>query len=142
MARLCPTDYHRFHFPFSCHASSVKVINGFLYSVNPLALSKNIEIFTENTRVISTLTSEIFGEVIFIEVGATNVGSIHQTYREGTVQKGEEKGYFSFGGSSLILLFEEGRIVFDQDLIEAGKTGVEIKCLMGQPMGENKKANL
>lgn len=139
MARLCPTDYHRFHFPFACKASPSKVINGFLYSVNPIALTKNIEIFTENKRSISILRSEIFGEVIFIEVGATNVGSINQTYQEEVfLQKGEEKGYFAFGGSSLILLFEEGKITFDKDLIKALESDLETKCLMGQSMGQCK----
>lgn len=137
IARLCPTDYHRFHFPFDTIPSQSKLINGHLYSVNPVALRQNIHIFTQNKRVITSLQSETFGTVLFIEIGATNVGSIHQTYTPNKpYKKGDEKGYFSFGGSSLILLFEKDRIALDQDLLEASKQGVEIRALMGQSMGK------
>ncbi len=136
IARLCPTDYHRFHFPFDCLPGNSRVINGYLYSVNPIALRQSIQIFSQNKRSICELATEDGSKTLFIEVGATNVGSIIQTYTpDQKVRKGAEKGYFSFGASSLILLFEPGRIRFDQDLIEAGKQGVEIRCLMGQQMG-------
>ena len=137
IARLCPTDYHRFHFPIDCVPETAELINGFLYSVNPIALRKNIHIFSENKRNVCRLQSDLFGEVLFLEIGATNVGSIHQTYQPGIFQKkGAEKGYFSFGGSSLILLFEPGKIQFDKDLLEATKQRIEIRCLMGQSMGK------
>ena len=58
IARLCPTDYHRFHFPVDCFATHPKEINGYLYSVNPLAVRKNIKIFSENKRVITFLETE------------------------------------------------------------------------------------
>ncbi|NDD58405.1 MAG: phosphatidylserine decarboxylase [Chlamydiae bacterium] len=138
IARLCPTDYHRFHFPVSCIAGHPKLINGALFSVNPLALKKNISIFTENKRVLTKLTTRNFGTVLFIEVGATCVGDIQQTFQmEEPQAKGDEKGYFSFGGSSLILLFEPGKIAFDQDLLEASNKKIEIKALMGQSMGRS-----
>jgi len=140
IARLCPTDYHRFHFPFNCIPSETKLINGALSSVNPLALKKNIHIFTENKRTITILNSENFGKVLFLEIGATCVGGIHQTYLPGNhCFKGQEKGYFSFGGSSLILLFEKDAIDFDQDLLEISSEGIESRCLMGQSMGTCKR---
>lgn len=136
IARLCPTDYHRFHFPCDCIPAATSVINGWLYSVNPLAIKKDIEIFTKNKRTLCKLATDLFGEVLFLEIGATNVGTIHETYQPNVYQKkGAEKGYFSFGASSLILLFEHGKIQLDHDLIEATKRGYEIKCLMGQRMG-------
>jgi phosphatidylserine decarboxylase len=136
IARLCPTDYHRFHFPFNCMPSSSELINGYLYSVNPIALRKRIEIFSENKRELTTLRTQQFGEVIFVEVGATNVGSIHQTFTpEEPYAKGDEKGYFSFGGSSLVLLFEPGKIQFDQDLVDASAERIEVRGLMGQSLG-------
>lgn len=136
MARLCPSDYHRYHFPCDCIPGQTKFINGWLYSVNPIALKKNIEIFTQNKRAYCVLETEYFGDVIYMEVGATNVGTIHQTYTPYVpVAKGDEVGYFSFGASSLILLFEEGKILLDKDLIEATKNGFEIRGLMGQSMG-------
>ncbi len=136
IARLCPTDYHRYHFPCDCLPSETRYINGWLYSVNPIALKKDIEIFTKNKRTICSLQTTNFGKILFLEVGATNVGSIHQTYTPDHPQhKGAEKGFFSFGGSSLVLLFEPGRIILDSDLIEASAQHLEIKCLMGQQMG-------
>lgn len=137
LARLCPSDYHRFHFPIDCLPSEFKKISGFLYSVNPIALKRNIHIFSENKRVMTELKSSLFGEVLFLEVGATCVGSIHQTYKPlHYYKKGDEKGYFSFGGSSLILLFEKGKIQFDEDLLYATRNQMEMRCLMGQSMGK------
>lgn len=138
MARLAPPDYHRFHFPVTAIPRAVKRINGYLYSVNPIALRRWISIFTENKRVVTVLESEQFGKILFIEVGATNVGSIHQTFRPNVMHpKGAEKGFFSFGGSALILLFQPGKIVFDQDLVEATKSGLEVLGLMGQTLGRS-----
>jgi phosphatidylserine decarboxylase len=136
LARLCPTDYHRYHFPCDCIPGKTELINGWLYSVNPIALKKDIQIFTKNKRTLCKLSTTPFGQILFLEVGATNVGSIHETYLPDQFQKkGDEKGYFSFGGSSLILLLEPGKIKFDSDLLQATKEGLEIKCLMGQSMG-------
>jgi phosphatidylserine decarboxylase len=138
IARLCPTDYHRFHFPCSCTPSASTKIRGFLHSVNPLAIRKRVEIFAENKREITTLHTKNFGEVLFIEVGAICVGSIHQTFSpEEPYAKGDEKGYFSFGGSSLILLFQEGCIQFDQDLIDSSREHREVRGLMGQSLGRS-----
>lgn len=135
IARLCPADYHRFHFPYDCTPSTPRPIPGPLFSVNPCALKKNINIFSENKRAVTVLSSKEIGNFLFIEIGATCVGSIHQTFTpEKPVKKGEEKGYFSFGGSSLILLFEKDCIHFDEDLIEASKQHIEILCHMGQSM--------
>jgi phosphatidylserine decarboxylase len=136
LARLCPTDYHRFHFPVDCIPGEPKLINGYLYSVNPIALKQNIDIFTMNKRVVTELETQHFGTIQFIEVGATNVGSINQTFTpHSPCYKGSEKGYFSFGASSLVLLFEPGCIVFDNDLIEATLHNIEMLGLMGQSMG-------
>lgn len=138
IARLCPTDYHRFHFPCHCTPSETLSINGPLYSVNPIALRKKIEILAENKRAMTILHTKYFGKVIFIEVGATCVGAIHQTYNPGTpCKKGDEKGYFSFGGSSLVLLFEPGSIELDQDLVDASKEKMEVLGLMGQTLGHS-----
>ena len=138
IARLCPTDYHRFHFPCHCTPSESLSIEGPLYSVNPLALRKRVEILAQNKREITILHTKYFGKVTFIEVGATCVGSIHQTYTPGAFhKKGDEKGYFSFGGSSLVLLFEPGTMVLDQDLVEASKEKMEVLGLMGQTLGHS-----
>jgi len=138
IARLCPTDYHRFHFPCDCTPSKAKLINGPLYSVNPIALKQHINILSENKRMLTHLQTKHFGEILYIEVGATFVGAIKQTYLPQTsCNKGAEKGYFEFGGSCLILLFEPNSITFDQDLLDAsleyietkGKFGMSLACI-------------
>ncbi len=140
LGRLCPTDYHRFHFPCSGTPSLPRMINGPLYSVNPIALQQNLKRFAQNKRCVTTLNSEHFGQVLLIEVGATNVGSIHQTYRaEQSHPKGDEKGYFSFGGSALVLLFEKDKIIIENDLLNNSEQHTETLCLMGQPLGITKK---
>lgn len=137
MARLCPTDYHRFHFPCDCIPSKTKLINGWLYSVNPIAIKRDIHIFTQNKRTLTELQTEDFGKVLYMEIGATSVGLIHQTFTPGQFYpKGAEKGYFSFGASSLILFFLPGMLKLDRDLRNASTQGIEIKCLMGQSMGK------
>jgi len=136
LARLCPVDYHRFHFPCNCTPGDTTLINGALFSVNPIALCKNIHILTENKRMMTELETKNFGRVLYIEVGATYVGAIHQTYTPNAhYAKGDEKGYFSFGASCLILLFEPFRIQFDQDLIDASHRGMEMRALLGQSLG-------
>jgi len=136
MARLCPVDYHRFHFPFSCTPGKAKLINGPLYSVNPIALKRNIEYLSENKRMLTELETGNFGKVVYIEVGATHVGSIEQTYTPGKpCAKGEEKGYFSFGGSCLLILFEPNKIAFEHDLIDHSAAKIEVRALLGQSLG-------
>ncbi len=136
IARLCPTDYHRFHFPCKGVPCSAREINGPLFSVNPIALRKKLGILAENKRMITEIETERFGTILYVEVGATFVGSIHQTYTPNIqVEKGEEKGYFSFGGSCLVLLFEARRIVFDADLIANSENGFETRALFGGSFG-------
>ncbi len=139
IVRLCPTDYHRFHFPVSGTAFPSQLIKGTLYSVNPVALGKKLSILWENKRVITEIESEEFGTVSMIEVGATCVGTVHQTYQSDTsVKKGDEKGYFSFGGSCIVLLFEKGRIEFEPDLVENSSRFLETRALFGSPLGKKK----
>ena len=132
MARLCPTDYHRFHFPVDGVAGRSTLVDGPLASVNPVALNHNIEALAKNKQMITVIETEQLGRVTMIEVGATNVGSIVQTRGPGPVRRGEEKGYFEFGGSAVLLLFEPGKIAFADDLIELSASGLEILCRVGQ----------
>ena len=136
ITRLCPTDYHRFHFPCACTPAQSKRINGPLYSVNPLALRNRIRTLSENKRVLTELKTEAFGKVLWIEVGATCVGSIKQTYTPDRLyNKGDEKGYFEFGGSCILLFFQEKKIEFATDLISSSKEHIEVKGKLGQPLG-------
>lgn len=136
LSRLCPVDYHRFHFPVGGLATEPRVINGWLYSVSPIALRRNIRIFTENKRALTRIESPEFGTVLMLEVGATNVGSFEYTFPPNTrVAKGGEKGYFKFGGSSTITLFEPGRIRLDADLIAQTAERRELYARMGEQLG-------
>jgi phosphatidylserine decarboxylase len=138
LSRLCPVDYHRFHFPVAGVAGTPRQINGPLYSVNPIALRKNIEIFTENKRAVTAVESERFGTVLMFEVGATCVGSWDYTFTPGArVAKGAEKGFFKFGGSSTLTLFERGRVRLADDLVEQSLRRMELYARMGDRMGKS-----
>lgn len=138
IARLAPVDYHRFHFPAPCIPTTSELVPGTLFSVNPAALKKHSKILAENKRMVTQLTTTHFGTILYIEVGATYVGSIHQTFTPNLpYAKGDEKGYFSFGGSSLILLFEPSRIQFDADLVVASSRRLEVLGHMGESLGRS-----
>ncbi|MEC8043593.1 MAG: archaetidylserine decarboxylase [Verrucomicrobiota bacterium] len=137
ISRLCPVDYHRFHFPVSGELVSIKNINGSLFSVNPLAIKKAISIFWRNKRVLTILDSQKFGQIACILVGATCVGSISIEKKGGSkFLKGDELGYFSFGGSCVMTLFEKGKVQLSSDLIDYSKQGMEVFAKMGQPMAK------
>jgi phosphatidylserine decarboxylase len=137
LSRLCPTDYHRFHFPLAGVPGPSSLLNGPLYSVNPIALRQNIEILATNKRQLTRLATETCGTVLLLEIGATCVGGICQTYSAGaSVAKGDEKGYFRFGGSSTVVIFEPGRIRFSEDLVEQSRQHRELYARMGDVMGE------
>jgi phosphatidylserine decarboxylase len=137
ISRLCPVDYHRFHFPAAGVPDESRLINGWLYSVSPIALRRKVRYLVENKRELTLLESPEFGTVAILEVGATNVGTIKQSYVPGrAVAKGDEKGFFTFGGSCVITLFQPGRIRFDADLLAAGATHTELYAKMGDRLGE------
>jgi phosphatidylserine decarboxylase len=136
ISRLCPVDYHRFHFPCAGVPSPTERIKGALYSVSPIALKKNVKYLVQNKRVLTLIESPVFGTVASMEVGATNVGSIVQIFPPGqAAKKGEEKGLFKFGGSCVITLFQRGRIVFDADLVEQSRQCIESYAQMGERLG-------
>lgn len=137
--RLCPTDYHRFHFIDSGIPCENNFIRGQYYSVNPIALNSIPKLFCQNKREWSIFKSDNFGDVLNIEVGATCVGSIIQTYTPNVrVNKGDEKGYFKFGGSTTILFFEKDRINIDDDILIQSKLGYECKVQLGENIGIKK----
>lgn len=135
--RLCPTDYHRFHFIDDGACGETSKIKGAYYSVNPVALQKVEKLFCANKREWSTFHSDHFGDVLYIEVGATFVGSIIQTYRpDQRFQRGDEKGYFKFGGSTVILFFKPHTVKIDKDIVDQTLLGYESYVLMGEKIGQ------
>ena len=131
--RLAPVDYHRYHYPCACVQTAATVkLKGKYHSVNPVALAANPDVYVENARHITELDSEVFGRFYFLEVGAFGVGSINSTSGVGMHNLQDEKGYFKFGGSTVILVFENSSIQWDSDLLENTLAGKEtlIRCGM------------
>ncbi|MGL4393096.1 MAG: phosphatidylserine decarboxylase [Fusobacteriaceae bacterium] len=136
IVRLAPVDYHRFHFPADGKISENKKIDGYYYSVSPHAIKRNFRIFCENKREYSELATEKFGDILLVEVAATMVGGMTQTYSpKSFVKKGDEKGYFYFGGSTTIMLLEKDKVKIDSDILENSKKGLETKIYMGEKIG-------
>ncbi|MFL0251315.1 phosphatidylserine decarboxylase [Clostridium neuense] len=134
--RLCPTDYHRFHFIDNGVCEKSNKINGSYYSVNPVALKRIPKLFCENKREWSVFHSENFKDILYVEVGATCVGSILQTYTPGSrIKKGDEKGYFKFGGSTVVIFLEKNVAKIDEDIVNQTELGYETKILMGEKIG-------
>lgn len=133
LARLCPVDYHRFHFPDGGRVRESYHVSGRLHSVNPAALKYRGDIFATNERQVSLFESLHFGRLALIEVGALCVGKIVQTY-EGSeaVRRGQEKGYFLFGGSTVIVLGEKGAWSPDADILEKTEQGLETWVKLGE----------
>ena len=134
--RLAPYDYHRYHFSTEGIAQPAKYIRGEYHSVNPLALAKVPDVYCRNQRAVTQFDSDNFGSIAYIEVGALTVSSIVQTYTPGRVTKGQEKGYFQYGGSTIILLFEPDRIIFERDLVRDSANGIEVQVLAGSKLGK------
>ncbi|MFV1995574.1 MAG: phosphatidylserine decarboxylase [Verrucomicrobiales bacterium] len=135
LSRLCPVDYHRFHFPAAGTPGAARSISGTLRSVSPLALRRRLAILWENKRVLTELKTENFGTILIVEIGATNVGSTLQTYAPGEpVAKGDEKGFFRFGGSAVATLFEPGALILAPDLLEHSARHLELYARMGDVM--------
>lgn len=143
ISRLCPVDYHRFHFPVSGIPGEPRLINGWLYSVSPLALRRRLQYLVENKREVTLIESPQFGTVASVEVGATNVGSIRQSFVPGrAVRKGDEKGFFAFGGSCVITIFQRGRIKFDADILAQSAQQLEMYAKFGDRLGVGTRAAL
>ena len=137
LSRLCPVDYHRFHFPATGTPGETKTINGPLFSVSPIALRRRLAYLWENKRTITRLETADIGTVLLLEIGATCVGSILQTFTPGKpVKKGDEKGYFAFGGSSTITIFEPGAVKLAADLTEWSAKQTELYAKVGTAMAE------
>ncbi len=137
LSRLCPVDYHRFHFPLAGTPGPTRWIDGPLFSVSPIALRKRLAYLWTNKRAITPLQTDHFGTVLLLEVGATCVGCIEQTFEPGkAVEKGAEKGFFAFGGSSTITIFEPGAVELAQDLAEYSSRQTELYAQVGTRMAQ------
>lgn len=134
--RLAPEDYHRFIYFDEGMQHPVVRINGLLHSVSPLSLRRMYSVFTENVREVSVLDTDHFGKVVEVDVGALTVGRIEQHFPQGTeVYRGQEKGYFQLGGSSILLLFQPKRIWIDDDIWKYSTKDIETRVQLGEGIG-------
>ncbi|MGE0711723.1 MAG: phosphatidylserine decarboxylase [Planctomycetota bacterium] len=139
IVRLAPADYHRFHFPADGTAGAPRRLHGPLHSVHPIALEGGAPSFL-NEREVTLLESPRHGLLALVEVGAMVVGTIEQTYAPGPVRRGAEKGTFHFGGSTVVLLTEPGRVALDEDLLDTTRAGYETLVRMGTRVGRAREA--
>ncbi|GAA5826014.1 hypothetical protein JCM11251_000092 [Rhodosporidiobolus azoricus] len=134
--RLAPQDYHRFHSPVDGTMGRQEKITGQYYTVNPMAIRSGISVYSENVRVVAPTTSPTFGDVMTTWVGAMMVAGIDMTAKEGAeLKRGDETGYFFFGGSTIVLLFKPGTVVFDEDLLKNSRASIETLVRMGMRVG-------
>lgn len=137
--RLSPTDYHRFHFVDDGVCCPTTKIKGNYYSVNPVALKSINKLFCQNKREWCIFKSQNFNDILYVEVGATCVGSIIQTYTPNKpIKKGDEKGFFKFGGSTVILFLQKNSVKIHDDIIKQTKLGFESYVRMGDSIGNRK----
>ncbi|KAJ5111549.1 hypothetical protein N7532_002084 [Penicillium argentinense] len=136
--RLAPQDYHRFHVPVDGVMDEPKTIEGEYYTVNPMAIRSALDVYGENVRILVPIDSVAHGRVMVICVGAMMVGSTVITRKKGEkVARAEELGYFKFGGSTLLVLFEEGMVNFDSDLADNSKGPLETLIRVGMSVGHS-----
>lgn len=133
--RLCVDNYHRYCYIDNGTKSGNEFIKGRLHTVNPIA-NDYYPIYKENSREYSILHTDNFGDVVQIEVGALMVGRILNYHQEADIKRGQEKGRFEFGGSTIVLLVkQDANINIRQDIIENSIMGIETKIKMGELLG-------
>lgn len=128
--RLCATDYHRYCYVDSGSQNGNHFIQGSLYSVQPLA-AENFRLYTKNRRSWTIMSTENFGKIAQIEVGAFSVGGIQNHYETEAFKKGEEKGYFDLHGSTIVLLLQKDSIKLREEITKITSTGSEYRVKIG-----------
>ena len=132
--RLTVEDYHRYLYSVSGKQSKNYHIDGTFHTVNPIA-NDYLPIYKENTREYTLIHSKEFGDVLQMEVGALLVGKISNHKQSTVVTRGEEKGFFEYGGSTIVVLTQKGRVTPRSDLLTNSKNGYETKVLQAHPLG-------
>lgn len=132
--RLCVNHYHRYCYVDSGKKSRNIFISGRLHTVRPIAL-RQLPVFTENSREYTAIRSQKFGTLIQMEVGAMLVGRIVNHEGRGAAVRGREKGYFQYGGSTIIVLAESERVQIRKDIIRNSELGKETPVIMGEVIG-------
>lgn len=129
--RLSPDDYHRYVYPDGGTQEKTVAIKGVLHSVNPIAGS--LGVYRRNARRYTVLHTTHFGDVVQMEVGALLVGRIcNHSETTGSFEKLQEKGYFEYGGSTVILLLKKDTVTVDADILKYSAKGIETKVKIGE----------
>ena len=137
--RLCVNHYHRYCYLDSGRKGSNYHINGIYHTVRPVALER-YPVFTENTREYTVMETDNFDKVVQIEVGAMMVGRIKNHHQDYVFSKGEEKGMFKYGGSTIMILIKKGVVDFDRLIFRATQSGEELPVKIGQKIGTRSEA--
>ena len=132
--RLTVDDYHRYCYAFSGEKGENIRIPGKLHTVNPIA-NDFFPIYKENAREYTILHTRVFGDVIAMEVGALLVGKIVNHHGQAPIRRGQEKGYFQFGGSTVVLLLKKDTALLDEDILENSRNGIETVVKFGERLG-------
>lgn len=132
--RLTVDDYHRYCYVADGIKGENRFIPGIFHTVNPIA-NDVYPIYKENAREYSILHSEEFGDILMMEVGALLVGKIVNHHGKARVRRGQEKGYFQFGGSTIVLLFQKDAVQIDSDILENSRRGIETVVKYGEKIG-------
>lgn len=135
LLRLTVDDYHRYIYAASGRTSKNYHIDGSFHTVNPVA-NDYLPIYKENTREYTVLHTKEFGDIVQMEVGALLVGKISNHTQSRMVTRGEEKGFFEYGGSTIIVLTEKNKVIPREDLIRNTEHGYETKLLQGHALGK------
>ena len=136
--RLEATDYHRYIYIDKGSKEKNVFVPGILNTVRPIVL-KHFNIYKQNSREYTIMHTDNFDDVIQIEVGAIMVGKINNKHEEYTFKKGEEKGMFEFGGSTIVLMIKKDIVDLDSDIIKNSSDGFETKVSVGESIGKRKK---
>lgn len=132
--RLCVHHYHRYIYLDHGTKGKNVFLKGKLHTVRPIAL-ETFPVFVQNCREYTVMETESFGAVTQIEVGALLVGKIQNHHEEHTFMRGEEKGMFLYGGSTIIVLTQKDTVRFDERIFSATERGEEIEIRMGDVLG-------
>ncbi|MDA9470472.1 archaetidylserine decarboxylase [Enterococcus sp. 5H] len=133
--RLTPDDYHHYYFIDEGTILSHQKISGIFHTVQPIAIH-NEPVFSRNSREVTVIDTKNFGKIIQIEVGALMVGKIKNLKYEGNCQRFEKKGWFEFGGSTVLLLFQAGSVLLDSELTRNTENKQETIVKFGQALGK------
>lgn len=135
--RLAPQDYHRFHSPIAGRIKDIVTVGGTTYSVKTKALESEIDVLGENERDIIVIEgAEGIGKVAYVAIGAERVGRVTSIVKQGDlVKKGDELGFFSYGGSDIVVLFEK-KVIWDEDLREYSLQGIETMVWANERIGK------